>query len=386
ECVPYFEKVFTQEEQAASGNALAFARDYQNSWLIRSLVSIGLRTENHALRARWASEVIHTAPATSADYGAALCILAYEALAASEVTRQTDLSNLIDQYVSIEPIGNPNVLRWKVSLSYVQGLTALARGDRNYSKQCFKRVIAYPVATYSPTLLTKPAEAAYLLGLLYAADGELSEAESVWSTSLASILKDIGQYLYSHRLEMAPGFELREISAVVSILGRLVVAIGHVQKIDFQPTVFFDQVSDDLVAKLPWLTSQREAWERVASEREQSIVALQAQVQDLLTGNAWLTSQREAWERVASEREQSIVALQAQVQDLLTGNAWLTSQREAWERVAAEREQSIVALTSQLQEVNERLSISDAMLLNIRNHPAIRFVKFCQKLIIFNRR
>ena len=374
ECVPYFEKIFTQEEQAASGNALAFARDYQNPWLIRSLVSIGLRTENSELRARWASEIIHTAPESSADYGAALCILAYWALAASEVTRQTELSNLIDQYVSIEPICTPNVLRWKVSLSYVQGLIALARGDRHYSKQCFKRVIGYPVATYSPTLLTKPAEAAYILGLLYAADGELSEAESVWSTSLASILKDIGQYLYLDRLEGAPGFELREIGAVVSILGRLVVAIGHVQKIDFQPTVFFDQVSDDLVAKLLWLTSQREAWERVASEREQAIVALQTQVQDLLTGNAWLTSQREAWEQTAAEREQSIVALQTQVQDLLTGNDWLTSQREAWEKTAAERGKIIGELNLHLHMTTESLAEKIKVLENIKAHRGMRFV------------
>ncbi len=337
--VPYIEKVFTQQEQVASGNALAFARDYQNPWLIRSLVSIGLRTENRVLREHWALKILRIAPATSADYGAALCILAYGELADSLFTRQTELSNLIDQYVSSETIANPNVLRWKVSLSYVQGLMALAQGRRDNAKQSFRRVIAYPVVLYSPTLLTKPAEAAYMLGLLYAADNEFGEAESAWSASLASILNDIGQYLHSQRFWIAPGFELREISAVLSILGRLVVAIGHVKKVDCQPTVFFEQVNDDFVAKLPWLTSQREAWEKVASEREQSIMVLQSQVQDLLTGNAWLTSQREAWEKVASEREQSIMVL-----------------------------------TSNLQVSNQRLSESDAILTKIRNHWVMRLV------------
>jgi len=37
--------------------------------------------------------------------------------------------------------------------------------------------------------------------------------------------------------------------------------------------------------------------------------ALQAQVQDLLTGNAWLTSQREAWEKTATERDGQIANL-----------------------------------------------------------------------------
>ena len=124
-------------------------------------------------------------------------------------------------------------------------------------------------------------------------------------------------------------------------------------------------------------------WGKQIAEREQSIAALQAQVQDLLTGNAWLTSQREAWEKTSAEREQSIAALQAQVQDLLTGNAWLMSQREAWEQVAAEREQSIVALTSQLYETDERLAASDAILNKIRNHWGMRFGNFLSKTKFF---
>lgn len=124
-------------------------------------------------------------------------------------------------------------------------------------------------------------------------------------------------------------------------------------------------------------------WDKQIAEREQAIVALQAQVQNLLTGNAWLTSQREAWEKVAAEREQSIAALQAQVQDLLTGKAWLTSQREACEEIAAEREQSIAALTSRLHETDERLAASDAILNKVRNHWGMRFVNFFQKRNFF---
>jgi len=139
----------------------------------------------------------------------------------------------------------------------------------------------------------------------------------------------------------------------------------------------------DLLTGNAWLTSQREAWEKIAVEREQFITALQAQVQDLLTSNAWLTSQREALEKTSAEREQFITALQAQVQDLLTGNAWLTSQREALEKTAAEREQSIVALTSRLHETDERLAASDAILNKLRNHWGMRFVNYLSKTKLF---
>jgi hypothetical protein len=57
-------------------------------------------------------------------------------------------------------------------------------------------------------------------------------------------------------------------------------------------------------------------------------------VKDLLTGNAWLTSQREAWELVASEREQAIMALtsnlQVSNQRLSESDAMLSRVRNHW--------------------------------------------------------
>jgi len=347
-CVPYVEKVFSQVEQAASGNALAFARDYLNPWLIRSLVSIGLRTENPILRVRWAREILRTAPITSADYGAALCILAYIKLTELTVAPQNDLIRLAEQYTALRPVSNPNVLRWQVSISHVLGLIALAQGRRVDAKQHFRRVLTYPVAAYSLTLLTKPAEAAYQLGLLYAADGDLGEAESVWAASLSTILNDIGQHFASSYSALPPVFEIREITAALSIMARLVAAIDHAQKIVSQPSIFFDQVNEDLVAKLPWLTSQLKAWEQTAAKREQSIETLQEQVQELLSGNAWLSSQR-----------------------------------QAWEQTAAKREQSITALTLQLRQANERLVERDAMLNKIRSHWGMRIVNLLCKKQIF---
>jgi glycosyltransferase involved in cell wall biosynthesis len=94
---------------------------------------------------------------------------------------------------------------------------------------------------------------------------------------------------------------------------------------------------------------------------------LQAHVQDLQTGNAWLTSQREAWEKVAAEREQSIHDLQAYIRDLLAGNAWLASQCEAWEKASAEQGQAIAALSSRLQDTAERLK-------KIQSHIGVRFL------------
>jgi hypothetical protein len=84
-----------------------------------------------------------------------------------------------------------------------------------------------------------------------------------------------------------------------------------------------------------------------------------------------------------AEREQSIAALQTQVQDLLTGNAWLTSQREAWEKTPAEREQFIAELTSQLHKITERLNANDAALKRIHSHRIMRFINLLSNNKLF---
>jgi hypothetical protein len=93
--------------------------------------------------------------------------------------------------------------------------------------------------------------------------------------------------------------------------------------------------------------------------------ALKAQVQDLQTGNAWLSSQRDAWEKTAAEREQSIVTFQAQVQDLQAGNAWLSSQRDAWEKTAAER-------AGQIDNLNQAVAERDDQIGNLNHVVAER--------------
>jgi ubiquinone/menaquinone biosynthesis C-methylase UbiE len=288
--IPYVEKMFSQEEQAASGNALAFARDYENPWLVRALVSIGLRTENRTLRERWAIETIRLAPVTSADYGAALCVLAYLAHEGSIVTQQIELIEAIDRYISIKPGNNPNVLRWQVSLSFVRGLMELAQGLRDSAKQYFHRAMAFPAATYSPTLLTKPAEAAYLLGLLYAADGELEHAELVWQSSFNQLQKDIGQHLAFPYPALPPGFEMRELVTVLSLMGRLVAAARYAKCLNFQPSIFNGEVNADTVARLSWLAELQKGKDWLEAQwqaSQEQLAQRDAEIKEIYASRSW---------------------------------------------------------------------------------------------------
>jgi hypothetical protein len=99
--------------------------------------------------------------------------------------------------------------------------------------------------------------------------------------------------------------------------------------------LYLDMVSLSLI--LSYVGCQESKLNLIKQElavQEQSILSLQARLEDQLTGNAWLCSQRDELEKVVEERESSIATLQMQLEDQLTGNAWLCSQRDAWEKIA----------------------------------------------------
>ena len=77
--------------------------------------------------------------------------------------------------------------------------------------------------------------------------------------------------------------------------------------------------------------------------------------------------------------EQSIMDLQAEVNNVLAGNTWLASQRDAWEQATHQRDQAIAALTSQLHEIEKTLASYQAMLNKLRRKWVVRIVNIFSK-------
>jgi ubiquinone/menaquinone biosynthesis C-methylase UbiE len=249
--VPYEEQVYSAYEQNEAGNALAFRRDYENPWLIRSLVSIGLRTTNAELREKWSRHVVHASHPLSADRGAALCVLAYAVLSGDIVGEQGELLAEIDRYVC-EGVGNknPTVVRWRISLLNVLGLLAMSKGEHAEASRLFGEVGAFPAQQYSHTLLTKPVEASYLQGLLLLADGSAQEAKAVWWDAFRRISSALGERLIQGYATQPPSFEIRELSTVLTLCARLVVAASNANLSLNRPGVFFDECHADAMAQL----------------------------------------------------------------------------------------------------------------------------------------
>lgn len=337
--VPYNEQVFSPEEQRVAGHALAFARDYSNPWLIRALVSMGLRTDNAALRERWAKAVWRDSTVGASDRGAALCVLAYAAFAKASDSSDVELLDCIDGYLADTVSDrNPTVLRWRVSLMYVGGLLALSSGRREIACGFFRDVVATPVVEYSPTLLTKPAEAAYLLGLIQAGEGRAAEAHRTWWAAFKQISVTLGQRLAQGYEARPPVFEIREMATALSLCGRLVAAVAYSEDLARSPGVFYDECHADSVFHLmaaeaslaslqagkEWLESQWKASEAERARLQDSLASLQQ-------GKEWLESQWKAQALELENRMQCIQAQQLHISGLELNLATLESKLETLE-------------------------------------------------------
>lgn len=136
---------------------------------------------------------------------------------------------------------------------------------------------------------------------------------------------------------------------------------------------------------------------RLVEMRDQSIVALQARLDEQSFGNKWLEEQRVAWEKAAAERDHTIIALQALVEEQRTDLAGLEAQRAAWEANAAEHEKRIAALQMQLGDLLEgivrleseragllqRMDASDEVMNRIRAHKGFRLINTISRTKLF---
>lgn len=311
--IDYTEKAFSDAERRAGGNALAFARDYENPWIVRSLISIGLRTESTELRKKWATRVLEEADATSSDYGAALCVLAYLHCGSPLHKRPNGLLEAIDAYLNEASTANPTILRWKVSLTYVYAVLVLERGERDLAKEYLSRVTEYPVATYHATLLTKVAEATYLLGVLYLGDGNTDRARDMWLKGLAMLRAETSLYLAKPLEDLPAGFEMREVSTVVALMGRITDAVRLADKAAFQPTVVLAELGADYVARLQADTRLHAEMEAIIRDFSE----LRSYTRELLDGKEWLEKQWSSLQQLVLEQQSTIAELQIRPKTLL---------------------------------------------------------------------
>ena len=158
----------------------AFARDYANPWLVRSMVSIGMRARSDGLLHALQDRVLAHAPPQSVDYGAALCGSVYAAVTAPLEVEPHVIEALqaeVRRYADM-PDPSPHQLRWQVSLLYAAGELARRQGRWFDAAAFFEDCAGRDVTPYSPLLGNKVLDALHWLAVSAQSRGDVPVARA----------------------------------------------------------------------------------------------------------------------------------------------------------------------------------------------------------------
>lgn len=214
-------------------NAVAFARDYENPWLVRGIVSIGWRNRNPTQREELARRALTYSSPNSPDTGAALCVLAYRLLESPDQPTPESVHAIvgqIDAYIALND-PRPQCRRWAISLMYVRGLLWQSVGELEKSLDSFRNCAAADPLVYSPLLATKTVDACRLAGILSFQTGNREEAKAFWTRGVSLTEEALRGDWREIRgdIEHPFTFGLREAAQILDIASRCVDGLHHLE-------------------------------------------------------------------------------------------------------------------------------------------------------------
>lgn len=220
----YRESVFPAE----GGNVASFARDYDNPWLVRSMVSIGQRATGELL---WsiAGRAAELCRVGSPDQGAALCVLAYHALESAACTRAwvEDYQGRVSAFDGCAD-ASPHAQRWRCSNWFVLGRLLMNVGDADGAAAAFQKCVGVDALAFSPLLATKTVEARWWLGVLAARAQDMATARVHWRAGVEESHRAAGADWRDviGDAERPLAFGLPELSQVLDQASRCAWALG----------------------------------------------------------------------------------------------------------------------------------------------------------------
>lgn len=315
-----------------------FASQYANPWIVPSLISIGLRTEDERVRAELARQIADSGKG-GADEAAALCLLGYLLLNAGPSAGDVqEFLQRVAMHVSAGEAQDASsiAVRWSVSLTFLTGQLKLRIGDVDGAAQAFERCAVARFERYSRLLASKTVQAAYQRGLIALARGEDRTVAREWfargvETAQMATGGDWASDFGS--LDRLPPFVVREIADVVQHGARCAVAASLLLEL-LHPAQVLDEIGPTQQERLAALIREREA--------------MRAHLDALFDGNVWLKGQVENWKARAEGNESQIQELRKFLEQLTEGNNWLEDQVAAWQaqerRTAATLVEAIAAI------------------------------------------
>jgi SAM-dependent methyltransferase len=247
-----------------TSNLLAFERDYDRPWLLRTLVSLGFRTDAQAVLERIAKRSILASGATSADRGAALCVRAYVHMDRA-AGLDPQLMEQIEKFCT-EPAASPSAYRWQVQLRFAQALALLDAGERELAIKALEQCATSDPLLYNPLLASKTVSAAWLLGWIAVQAGDVERARQWWTRGISgaerAVQRPWEELLVSWSAPVI--FGLRDAARIVDLASQCASGIHMLPHAAERPGVVAAQLADSMSAQLE--RHDREARRRHAEQ------------------------------------------------------------------------------------------------------------------------
>lgn len=210
------------------------AGQYANPWLLRSMVSTGLRITDRAELTRLA-ERVGAAGLNAADEAASLAVLAY---ALPEDAKDDEVETLFRRMqphirAADSPEATPVQVRWGVSLSFVRGQIKALRGRAEDAEIDYARAANLPFERFSPLLATKTVESAFRLGVMALGRGDPERASAWWRRGMRaarSALSQSWEKAFGHS-EILPNYAMSELAEIADAATRCSVAIDMLSRV-----------------------------------------------------------------------------------------------------------------------------------------------------------
>lgn len=224
----------------------AFARDYQNPWLVRGMIAQGQRACSATLLQTMQDRVLATAAPDSVDYGAALCGKVYNQakLIDLPIERYQALLTDIRRFAAIAN-PSPHQLRWQVSLLFAGGELARGHGRFQDAIECFTACASIDVMAYSPLLGNKVVDALHWLSEFAVARGDESAARNYLVRAVAEVQRLVsGSWLNISGDPQSPlPFGLAEAAQLLDKASRAAYRLSVLDSVALRPGLVYQESS-----------------------------------------------------------------------------------------------------------------------------------------------
>ncbi len=346
-----------------------FARDYDNPWLWRSMLCMGMRMSDDAQRLRLAREVLAASRPGSADVGGAVCLLAYAALERPRPQAIDEALGLIACF-DAQADDTPHAWRWRISNQYAAARLLTARGDLAAARDAFLRCGGMDVLKFSPLLATKTVDAFCRAGVIAAASGDAPAARDAFSRGVAEAQRVVsGSWLNAlGRIEDPQPYGLHELSQVLDSASTCASWISMLAVMNVRPGYAWTaarratfgetrQWIKDLTSAKAWLEGQTAAAMDLAKRREEELRRAAEWSATQEKSRVWLNEQLEYWKNLAEQRSGADLAQIERLREAAVRSqdqvAWLQSQATNYKTSLESAQANIRELKGWIEELEK---------------------------------